>query len=187
MTATMTRSASRRSLKATHDLGSSKSNQSLMVKIDWTTAPVVKMTANKDFKLEAITMDTYRREIVATPSVKVLAGTELYFVKSSIDGFYYIARVSAHVSCTCPMHNARHACKHQELVTQFAAQPRIRQVIVVAVDEWQAELAETKDVPNYTAEEWKAMLERNKAWQEAEKAKDLARLAAVKAQASAAA
>lgn len=65
-------SVSKRSLKV-QKLGPSSEQQALMVRIDWTTSLVVKITARTDFKMPTVTMwvrkDGYK--VVSTQDIPV--------------------------------------------------------------------------------------------------------------------
>jgi hypothetical protein len=104
-------------LKATN-IGSSKTVFALMIKVEHTNAPTITLTARKDLELMAATIDTRKGKKVKDAPVHVLAGTLLVLVASSISGYYYIGRVSAGgaVGCTCPHHQNRHSCKHQDSI-----------------------------------------------------------------------
>ncbi|HLZ64354.1 MAG TPA: hypothetical protein VKR06_46080 [Ktedonosporobacter sp.] len=184
-TITRTHSASKRSLKATA-ITPSMSVCAFMVRLDWTSRQVVKVTAHTGFNLRG-KMVASTRHIVCNHHVYVPAGQVLFFVASEeLPGWYY---VSDGVGCSCPgcKNSKNHTCKHLKAI----AEPPVEQVEVPEVSTIQptpvAVEATTvgEQRASMTPQEWKAMEKRNKAWQKAEKAKDLAKLAAVK-QASAA-
>jgi hypothetical protein len=90
----------------------------LVVRIGWTDAPVVTITARKQFDLSAVTIDTRNGARVSTEIiVRVPVDTVVYFVKSSFPGFYYISHVNASgvATCTCGHYQNLKNCKHQPL------------------------------------------------------------------------
>jgi NaMN:DMB phosphoribosyltransferase len=104
----------------------------LMIRIDYTSGPTITMTAKKDLTLAAKTVDINTREIVSDAPVNVAAGTVLYFVESSLPGWYYIGRVEHNrASCSCP---ARKPCKHMAVImAQYTAKIARREVFVFRV------------------------------------------------------
>lgn len=177
-TSTRTHSASKRSLRVTN-IGPSASITAFMVRIDWTSAPIVKITARQEFLLVG-KMVSRERHMVADYQVLIPAGKTLFFVESQeLAGWYY---VSDAVGCSCPGHRRWGHCDHAKVAQKFAAQPRTRQTIEVSQPELTpASTEEASPAAPLTAEEWKQAVKRNRAWQKAEKAKDLAKLEAVKA------
>lgn len=141
----------------------SKTVYSLMVRIDWTTAKTVTITALEDFDMPAHTIDT-RTGLVATDktgkvtgnvSVKVLAGTTLHFVRSSFDGLYYVGRMSHEVAtCTCGHYQNRHECKHQDqiLVAHQAKTSRVRREIAAEFTHAATAIETPAEAPTLTIE-----------------------------------
>jgi hypothetical protein len=180
-TITRTHSASKKSLGAS-PITPSMSICAFMVQLDWTSRQVVKITAHQSFNLPG-KMVASNRHVVCNHTVYVPAGQVLYFVASEeLPGWYY---VSDGVGCSCPGCKRHHHCKHLEAIAEPVA-PMVEDTEVAEVTIQPTPVAEERIQPHqgdvrYTAEDWKAMMTRNKAWQEAEKAKDRARLAEVKA------
>jgi hypothetical protein len=148
-----------------------------MVKIDWTDAQVVKITARRDFTMSGVTMDTKNRTIVGACEVTVLEGTELHFAKSSMDGWYYVVRGAA---CTCPAHKA---CKHQTRVNNYRNGIWHHETVKPAP----VQPVAPKPQPEYppikrrSAAFWKENAKQDQERQRREKAEYLAKLASVRA------
>jgi hypothetical protein len=104
-----------KSLSATKEHSTtSKPCEALMYRIDGLSGSVITITARQDFVLQAKTVDTKTRTIMADAPVKVVAGTVLHFAESSLPGWYYVGRVEhGKAACSCP---ARKPCKHMPLI-----------------------------------------------------------------------
>lgn len=121
----ITHSSSKRNLKSSYvrDLGAPMSQQALMVKIDWTTAPIVSVTIKKSFQMPTSTMSISKKtgyQVISTQTIAVQAGMQFKFVRSSEPGWYYIVRWSESYHkfcCSCPSGRIRHCCKHIDMVT----------------------------------------------------------------------
>ena len=118
-------STSERNLKVSN-LGPSSEQQALMVRIDWTTSQVVKITARQHFMMPTATMwvrkDGYK--VISTQDIPVQEGMTLYFVASKEEGWYYLLQWSENrqqYACTCPAGRIRHTCKHQHILADHLA------------------------------------------------------------------
>src|SRR5579875_413674 len=107
-------------------LGVSSAHKGYIVKISWTSAPVAKITAHKDFTLDVIECEIKKDSIkeIKHISYDVHAGDVIYFAQSDDHaGAYYIARWNGHrFCCTCPSNICRQACHHHEDVAAYALQ-----------------------------------------------------------------
>lgn len=102
-------------------LGPSSEQQALMVRIDWTTAQVVTITARNDFRMPTVTMWVRKNgyKIISKQDIPVHTGTTFYFVASQEQGWYYLLMWSEsrqQYACTCPSGRIRHTCKHQHIL-----------------------------------------------------------------------
>ncbi len=93
-------------LKRTN-IGLSSAQIALMVKIEWTDAPVVKISARQQFTMTAcrvaVLRDAYT--VLTDTTITVAEHSMLLFVKSGLAGYYYIVSVntlSSRFACTCP-------------------------------------------------------------------------------------
>ncbi|MBA2285864.1 MAG: hypothetical protein H0W02_10295 [Ktedonobacteraceae bacterium] len=98
------------------DIGLSSAQVALMVKIDWTDAPVVKISARQQFSMTAsrvaVLRDAYT--VLADTAITVAEHSLLLFVRSGLPGYYYIVSVNTLTSrfaCTCP---AKHSPRRQD-------------------------------------------------------------------------
>src|SRR6266567_8919342 len=123
-----------RTLRRTN-IGHSKSVEALMVRIDWTDAKVVRISANKDFTLQGATVKVLRGEyaVLTDAPVHVKAGQVLYFCESDgFPGWYYVltyqeARFA--FTCTCPKNYHFHKqCDHEYHALTFVGSRYSRRV-----------------------------------------------------------
>jgi hypothetical protein len=124
----------RQALKRTA-IGHSKSIESLMVHITWTSAKVVRIEAHKDFTLAGATVKVLRGEysVLADAPVSVRAGQVLYFCQSDgFPGWYYVltyneARFA--FNCSCPQNYWFHKqCSHQQHAMAFVGHRYARRI-----------------------------------------------------------
>lgn len=86
----------------------------LVVKIDWTQAPVITTTVRSTFKLFVVAMDTETWTPIQRGPMVLSAGTKVCFVVSSDHpGYYYVVIVGE--SCTCTAGLYKKACHHQQV------------------------------------------------------------------------
>src|SRR6266700_3626522 len=105
----------KQALKRTN-IGVSDSVVAYMVKIDWTTAPVVKVDIRKEFKLTLHRVSVLRHEyhILDEMHATVKPGQTLYFAKSDgLDGYYYM---TSEDGCTCKAGRFKMPCHHIEMI-----------------------------------------------------------------------
>lgn len=123
------------SLKRTN-IGPSSSIQALMVKIEWTTAKVVRIEAKKDFILQASTVQVKSGDykVLAAAPAPIQAGMVLYFVASDeFEGWYYLNMYSeqtGHFNCSCPSGRMRRVCSHQQHAMVYVTHRYTRRVEV---------------------------------------------------------
>lgn len=108
-----------------YNLDFSTSVKAVMVKINWTTAPVVKITVRKDLKLSVQVVAVVRGQYspLLDAPMNIAAGKVLHFVSSGRKGWYYIVQVIGNeVRCSCPAHHnpASHGCEHLDCIQMFA-------------------------------------------------------------------
>lgn len=106
-----------------YNIGVSESVVAYMVKIDWTSAPVVKARMNKEFKLRVYRVAVLRGEyeVLSSTQITVKPGQTFYFVQSAgLAGYYYLVQWSmTHFACTCPAGRCNKKCGHQEKAKVF--------------------------------------------------------------------
>jgi hypothetical protein len=121
-------------LKRTN-IGHSRSLESLMVHIPWTSSKVVRISANKDFTLQGATVKVLHDEysVLADAPVNVRAGQVLYFVESDgFPGYYYVltyqeARFA--FTCSCPKSYHFHkVCGHSQHAMTFVGHRYARRI-----------------------------------------------------------
>lgn len=98
--------------------------KAITVQLDWTTAPVVKTTIRRDFKLFVVARDTQTWQPVQRGSMMLKAGQTVFFVASDDHpGYYYVTIVG--VSCTCTAGLCRQECHHQKDAASFEARRKM--------------------------------------------------------------
>lgn len=105
-------------------LGVSSTHRGYLVKIAWTSAPVVKITGRKAFHMDVIECEVKKAGIreLAHHQYLIHEGDVAYFARSDDHpGYYYIVRWNGHhFVCTCPKNWFCHQqCHHQEDVNSF--------------------------------------------------------------------
>ena len=115
-----------------HNIGVSESVVAYMVKIDWTSAPVVKARMNKEFKLRVYRVAVLRGEyqILSSIEITVKPGQSFYFVQSDrLAGYYYLVQWNlTHFACTCTAGRFNKKCKHQEAANVFVFKQSMQEV-----------------------------------------------------------
>jgi hypothetical protein len=94
--------------------------KALVVKIDWTTAPVIRTTVRENFKLSVLAMDTRKWMPIQRGMMALRAGQVIHYTQSSQNaGYYYITIVAE--SCTCVAGLYKQECHHQKDAVAFEA------------------------------------------------------------------
>lgn len=102
--------------------------KALVVKLDWTTAPVVKTTIRRDFKLSILAMDTQKWTPIQRGMMLLKAGQTVHFTQSDDHpGYYYVTIVGE--SCTCTAGLYKQQCHHQREAASFEACRRMEEDI----------------------------------------------------------
>ena len=92
--------------------------KALVVKLDWTSAPVVKTTIRRDFKLSVLAMDTQKWTPIQRGLMMLKVGQTVHFTQSAEHpGYYYVTIVG--VSCTCTAGLYKQECHHQKDAASF--------------------------------------------------------------------
>lgn len=105
--------------------------KALVVKLDWTTAPVVKTTIRCDFKLSILAMDTQKWTPIQRGMMSLKAGQVVHFTQSDDHpGYYYVTIVGE--SCTCTAGLYKQQCHHQREATSFESRRFADRIEVIA-------------------------------------------------------
>lgn len=105
--------------------------KAITVQLDWTSAPIVKTTIRRDFKLFVVARDTQTWQPVQRGTMMLKAGQTVYFVQSDDHpGYYYITVLGE--SCTCTAGLYKQHCHHQDDAASFEARRQVKVVATVA-------------------------------------------------------
>lgn len=104
-----------------YNIGAADSVICYMFLIAWTTAKVVKVQINRDFKLTSYKVSNIRGQytILEVRQITVKAGQTLYFTKSGMDKMYYL---TSEQGCTCKAGRFKQSCHHVDDVVTFVGQ-----------------------------------------------------------------
>lgn len=156
------------------------STRVVMVRVEWTTSPVVRIQARREFNLQVnyVTIthaheDSY--SVGASVNMTVQENRVLTLVAcENLAGWYYIVSVVAgELRCSCPMHGS---CKHIRLAEAFYA--RAEQIRREALGEYFAPEYSTVRRGNFLykiyrlskADKWHYCMEHGKVCREYKKA-----------------
>lgn len=113
-------STSKRGLKRTY-IGTSSAVTGRMVRVTWTDASVVKMTARKEFQMTlslVSKIQSHYRVESRQETITVPMGATMHLVRSGFEDYYYIV-VLANDACTCAAGRVKQMCKHQKAAYQY--------------------------------------------------------------------
>jgi hypothetical protein len=92
--------------------------KAVVVRIDWTDAPVIKTTVRKNFRMSVLAMDTRTWMPLQRSMMSLTAGQVIHYTQSaSHPGYYYITIVGE--SCTCVAGLYKQECHHQTDAVAF--------------------------------------------------------------------
>jgi hypothetical protein len=92
--------------------------KALVVKIDWTSAPVIRTEVRKNFKLSVVAMDTRTWTPIQRGMMNIEAGLVVHYTQSTgHSGYYYVTIVGE--SCTCVAGLYGRGCHHQTDAVAF--------------------------------------------------------------------
>lgn len=101
------------------NIGISDTVVAFMVAITWTTAPVVRVAIQKEFKMtmQKVSVIGSEYRIVGVMQVTMKPGQELFFTKSGLDGYYYLTSAEG---CTCKAGRFHQKCHHVQDVRAYS-------------------------------------------------------------------